>query len=272
MDTDRTVVEDFIAKHPFSAAKVLEGLKAEEVAGFLSRLPKDKSIQLLRLMEIRRAADCFSRLPPKLATELMEGCDILFAESLCRQFDVSFRDNILSSLSPNVSSAIRQKLEQKANTVGEFMVPVAGVTKEMTVKDALETIAGNRESFESYLNIVDVQGLFQGATRLEELLLVAANTTIGELTITDMPSFFPDTPVQNIKDHPAWYEYRLIPVVDRSSGRLLGGLPYSTMKETIPQKGGQLTKDILETGTALSELYLVGLAGFLQSVGNKTVS
>lgn len=266
MDTDRTVVESFIANHPFSAAQVLEGLKEEEVAEFIRELPNEKSLQLLGLMNINKAAKCFTLLPAPLAKEMMESSDVAFAEALCRQFDEHYRNNLLAGLSPDLSATLSQKLEQFANTVGVFMVPAIGVNREMLVKDALEIIKGNKENLEPNLYVVNVQGMLEGAVRLEELLFAERNMALSELMITDIPRFFHDTPIKNVVDHSAWYEYRFIPVTDRSE-KLLGSLPFSTTKKATSEKSGQLTKEILDTGTALGELYLIGLTSFLQSVG-----
>lgn len=265
MNTDLIVAKDFISKHPFSAAQVLDGLNAEVVAEFIQELSIENSLTLLNLIHIEKSAKCFPLLPSQRTKELMESSDLSLAESLCRQFEESFRNSLLARLSPDLAATLSRKLEQVANTVGVLMVPVIVVNKEMTVKVALEIIKKNQESLESYLYVVDSQGTFEGAVRLEELLFADRNITLAGLMITTIPRFFPDTPIKNILDHPAWYEYRFIPVIDRSE-KLLGTLPYRTTKEVTSKKNGQLTKEILATSTALGELYLIGITGFLQGI------
>lgn len=265
MNTDLIVVKDFINKHPLSAAQVLDSLKAEEVVEFIQKLSNENSLMLLNLMSIDKSAKCFSLLPSQLSIELMESSDLSLAESLCRQFEEPFRNNLLASLSPALATTLSRKLEQAANTVGVLMVPAIVVNKEMTVKAALEIIKKNKEDLESYLYVVDSQGVFEGAVSLEELLFVDRNIPLSDLMITTIPKFFPDTPIKNVLNHPAWYEYRFIPVIDRSE-KLIGTLPYRTTMEVTSKKNGPLTKEILETSNALGELYLIGLTGFLQSV------
>ena len=265
MKKDFIIARDFISKHPFSAAQVLEELKAEEVAEFIQELPIQNSLTLLNLMNTDKSAKCFSLLPPKLTKELMESSDLALAETLCRQLDESFRNSLLARLSPDLAATLNTRLEQVVNTVGVLMVPVMVVNKEMTVKAALEIIKRNKENLESYLYVVDAEGKFEGAVRLEELLFADKNSTLGGMMITTIPKFFPDTPINNVLNHPAWYEYRFIPVIDRAE-KLLGTLPYRTTKEAIPEKDGKLTKEILATSTALGELYRIGITGFLQSV------
>lgn len=265
MNTDLTVAKDFINKYPFSASQVLEGLDPKEVAELIQELPIESSLTLLNLMNTDKAARCFTFLPAKLANNLMESSDLSLAETLCRQFEGPFRDSLLASLSPDLAATLKRKLEQAIDTVGVMMVPVIVVNKEMTVKAALEIIKRNKESLEAYLYVVDTQGKFEGAVRLEQLLYADKNITLGELMITTIPKFFPDTPIKNVLNHPAWYEYRFIPVIDRSE-KLLGTLPYSTTKELASDNKENLTKEILATSTALGELYRIGITGFLQSV------
>lgn len=266
MSPNQIVLEDFINKHPFSAAQALEKFKDVEIAEFIQELEMDKSLKLLDLMNSVKAAKCFMLLPPEVTKTLMENSNHTLAESLCREFDKPYLENILDRISPKKSATIKQKLEQIPNTVGVLMVPAIVVNKEMTVQDAVEIIKRNKENLESYLYVVDLNGSFEGAVKLKELLYADRDITLEELMITKIPSFFPETPIKNILDHPAWYEYRYIPVIDKSE-KLLGTLPYSTTKETSYKASGQSTKEILKTGSALGELYLIGLTGLLQSVG-----
>lgn len=266
MDTDQIVAEDFIERYPIAAAHVLEGLKDEEVVEFLEELSIENGLKLLNLMNVDKAAKYVALLPTPLTKALMEGSDISLAESLCRQFDEPFRNKLLASLTPDLAETLNRKMEQVPNTVGVLMVPAIVVNKDMSVRVALDIVKRNKESLELPLYVTDNQGIFEGAVRLEELLFADRNSTLGELMITTIPKFFPDTPINNILNHSAWYEYRFIPVIDRSE-KLLGTLPYRMTKEIIAKKEGQLSKEIIETSTALGELYRIGLTGLLQSVG-----
>ncbi|MGB5359858.1 MAG: hypothetical protein WBN27_07940, partial [Eudoraea sp.] len=95
MSPDQVVLEDFINKYPFSAAQALERLKDEDVAAFIQELPIEKSLKLLGLMNIDKAAKCFMLLPPKLTIKLMENSNLSFGESLCRQLDEPFLESLV---------------------------------------------------------------------------------------------------------------------------------------------------------------------------------
>ncbi|MGB5316878.1 MAG: CBS domain-containing protein [Robiginitalea sp.] len=269
MSPDQIILNDFIDKHPIPAAQVLEQLNEDEVSAFIQELPIARSLLLLGLMNADKAAKCFVLLPPKLINKLIENSDLTLAESICRQLDAPFLENLLAGISPQKSAALKKKLEQMPNTVGVLMVPAIVVNEEMTVWDAVEVIKSNKENLESYLYVVDLYGIFKGAVGLKELLFNDGDSLLKELMITEMPRFFAETPIRNILEHPAWYEYRYVPVIDKSD-KLLGTLPYIKTKEIAMKVNGKSTKEILETGSALSELYLVGLTGLLQSFGEKS--
>ena len=266
MDANQLILEDYLDKHPYSVSQTLSAMPASEVAEFIESLPLAKSLALFELMNSTEAARYFGHLKTDVAKALLEQGDFSFAESVLRQLDGPLRESLLASLSEERAAIIRRKLQQEPNTVGLLMVPAIVVNKEMTVKGAIEIIRRNNENMESYLYVVDLNGAFEGAVRLKELLWADRNKTLGELMITAIPRFQPETPIKEVLNHPAWYEYRYIPVVDKTN-TLLGTLPYRTTREINPKGGSPSTKDIIETGTALGELYLIGLTGLLQSVG-----
>lgn len=266
MNSDQIVVDEFINKQPFLAAKVLEGFNADETAEFLVELPPEQSLRLLELMTTAKAARCLLYLPREYATKLLEQSEISFAESLCRVVDPTLLEDLLSGLSENRAGLLRQKLQQAANAVGVMMVPAIVANKEMTVKDAVSILKRNKDNLESFLYVVNLDGTFEGAVRLKELLWADRKMTLEELIIRQIPTFLPETPIKEVIRHPAWYEYRYIPVVDKSE-KLLGTLPYQTTRELSDDKERSSSESIFETGRALGELYLIGITGLLQSVG-----
>ncbi|MGB5818422.1 MAG: hypothetical protein WBG90_02980 [Saonia sp.] len=265
MDTDRIVAEAFIRKYPLRAAHVLERLKDVEVAAYIQKLPIDLVVPTLNLMDLHKVATCFPFLSPELMKSLMENSDFSLTESLVRQLDEPFRNQMLDTLSPGFSFELRKKLEQDVDSVGALMVPIrTPLYMEMTVKEVREIVKKNKHIPITYLFVIDMLGKFEGVIPLHKLFLTDGSDSISSLTDREIPRFFPDMPVAGIIGHPAWYEYRIIPVVD-SSGKLMGALPFEMTRKGTSTKKGERTQQILETGNALGELYRVGLTGFLRS-------
>jgi hypothetical protein len=66
-------------------------------------------------------------------------------------------------------------------------------------------------------------------------------------------------------NHAVWSKYLAIPVVDRS-GKLIGNLEAANSQKSNIEAREELNQDVLETGSALGELYSIGIRGLLQSL------
>ena len=265
MDSDLIIAEEFSNKYPFQAAKVLETLEDQEVAAFLEQISVTMAITLLNFMNVNKAAQCFSLLPPERTAVIVDKMDVSLAEALCRRLEEPYRDQLLDLLPAELGSLIRRKLQQIPNTVGILMVPAIVVNKDLAVKEVIDIVKRNRENLESHLYVVDVKGTLEGAVLLENLLFAKKQVAINTIMQTSLPKFYPDMTIDSTLGHPAWDDYQTIPVVDRSE-KLLGALPYRMTKGVSLKKEGISTKEIIQTSNALGELYRIGLTSFLQSI------
>lgn len=266
MSPNQIVLNDFVTKHPFAAAQSLEKLEPEDMADFIQTLPIEKSAKLLALMNTKKAAECFVILPPQNIKALIEHMEPTVIASLLRLTDKSLHKTLLAKISANKLATIRRIMKFVPNTVGAIMQPALTANKELTVKDAVELIKHNNENAEFDLYIVDIKGVFLGVVEINKLLLSDQTNTLEELMIASITKFSPDVPVKSIIDHPSWIDHRYIPVVDESE-KLLGSLHYKTIKEMSHKSSNTSTNEIMETGGALGELYLIGLTGLIHSVG-----
>jgi len=265
MDSDLTLAEDFISKYPFQAAKVLEDLEDQEVAAFIEQISVPMVVTLLNLISVDKAARYFLLLSADKGAKIVEKMDVTLAESLCRRLEEPHRTKLLDLLNDNLAALIRKKLEQVPNTVGILMVPAIVVNKDLTVKEVMDIVRRNRENLESHLYVVDVKGILEGAVLLENLLFAKKELTVHAIMQTALPRFYPDMTISSTLGHPAWHDYRTIPVVDKSE-KLLGTLPYRKTIGVTSDNERPSTKAIIETSSALGELYRIGLASFLQSL------
>ena len=112
---------------------------------------------------------------------------------------------------------------------------------------------------------VDEDGALAGMASIHSLLLANGTDQISAVMKTETPTFLANMPVESVKNHPAWHENRIIPVTD-SSGKLVGNLTFEAAQRNNMETGREQAKSVMETGSALGELYLIGLTAFLQSV------
>lgn len=146
------------------------------------------------------------------------------------------------------------------------MIPTGfALHKEMTVKEALQIMKRTKDQIASTIGVVNADGLLEGTVSLHDLALARGSDLIAAVMKTDTPKFFGDLPVESINDHPGWYEYQALPVVD-NTGKLIGILHREAAQNLKLAADHDLTKQVMETSTALGELYRIGLTAFLQSV------
>ena len=267
MDTDQILIEKFIREYPLEAAHAIEKLSDEEVAVFIDKIPVDRSGQIISQMQNFKAARCLQLINHQLAIQILEKLDLNETELILRQCNKTFFNNMLNGLPENQAVLLREKLSYPANSVGAFMKPmVLGFKKEITVQDTIEKVKLAKEQLSSLIFVIDAERKLEGIVKIHDLLSHESSVTLSVIMIDDVPKFFADTSIESVADHPCWYEYHDIPVVDKSE-RLIGTLQFKSTRKNKKSIDGKVTNDIAEASNALGELYRIGLTGFLQSVG-----
>ena len=266
MDTHKILLEKFIREHPLEAAHAIEKLDEEEITAFMNSFPVELTVPLMNQMHSYKAAKCLELIDPQLAAQFIEKMDVLDAELLLRQCKKAFCNSLLNNLSTKTAAVLRQKLAHPADSVGAFMKPmVIGFRKGISVQEAIAIGKREKEHLSSQIYIVDDNGKLEGIVKTHDLLTEESTTKLFTIMIVEIPKFFADTNIESVINHPGWYEFQDIPVID-SSERLIGTLNFKAIKKKKKKTGKEKTKDIIETSNALAELYRIGLTGFLQSV------
>lgn len=266
MNTDLVLLEQFIKRHPIQAAQTIEGLEDEEIAAFMDEVPVELAVGLLNQMKLYKAVRCLRKLPDEQIVDLLGKMDLQKVELLLRQVDEELRVKWLNGMPPKVAAVLRPKLDYPVNSAGALMSPLNILLRQDTmVKEAIKFLKKEKDLVLSSVCVVDADGTLVGLVRLHDLLLASEKEKVSAIMKTDIPKFFADLPLESIKNDPAWYEYPAIPVVD-IAGKLIGTIHFEAVQKEQMETGQEMNKRVLETSTALGELYRIGLTAFLQSV------
>lgn len=266
MDFDQIIINDFITKHPFAAAKALEALEPRDVAVFIQSLALQKSIKILSLMNPKHAAECFMLLPSKQKVEYMEKAEPPIIAAILKPIEEPVLSEFLRGISSDKALIIKRELDYRPNTIGPLAKTAITVHKTMTVAAAIELIKRSEKLKVSELYVVDLDGIFQGLVASKELVLSDRTALIESIMITKCPRFSADQPLTNILEDKAWLEYRYVPVIDRSE-KLIGSLSYKTLMAITGKPKNKSKDSVNQTAGALGELYRIGLNSLLQSAG-----
>jgi hypothetical protein len=110
--------------------------------------------------------------------------------------------------------------------------------------------------------------VFTGYTNLRELMLAEPNTQIASVMHTDMGHLSPKLNRTAILEHPDWHRFHALPVVN-GKGVFLGALGYQTLRRLEHEESqGPRAESAREAGTALAELYRIGVVGLLKWVAS----
>lgn len=266
-DSDLIIAEHFIKANINEAVQIIEKLEYDAIVEFIQNIPPELAVKVLTQMNNYKAAKCLELLQIDLAAQLIQKFDLSSAELVLAPCNEEFRTLILKRINPTIAGKIIQKFNYAPNSVGSCMKPkVFSLQKNLTILEATELMKKEKELIGSEVFVTDAQSKLKGIVKTSQMLLAEGSVLIADIMNTDTVTFFVDEPINEISDHPGWADYRTIPVTDLAES-LVGSLHFEDVSKASLKKDSGLNKQVVETGNALGELYLIGLTGLLQSVG-----
>lgn len=253
-------------KHPYAVAQFLEEVPKELTAEFMQSVSSSKRVKLFSVMDTKKAAELLPILPAKLVKELVENSESIIVASVLKQLDQGARDAIMGTLGEDSRDSIVQQLSFLPNTVAAKMRKTMVVGQSITVRDVIALLRDYDHRELVFVYVVDAEGIFQGVVRLKDVIRAAEDDLLERLPLENPPAFLSDTPLKSLVNHPVWMEFTEVPIVN-SVGNILGSLPYQKVFKASEKNRKNPNVEIVETGSALGELYRIGLAGLLQSGG-----
>jgi Mg/Co/Ni transporter MgtE len=142
---------------------------------------------------------------------------------------------------------------------------VFALNKDALVVEAIEMVKLEKENIYSTIYVVNEKDKLVGNIDLSELFFANHTKQLAAIMNTDIPKVLAELPIRAMHNHAVWSKYLAIPVVDRS-GKLIGNLEAANSQKSNIEAREELNQDVLETGSALGELYSIGIRGLLQSL------
>jgi magnesium transporter len=269
MDSDLLISSRFIEEHPVDAARILEGLPIEDTAAFLKEVSPRLAAAVVGRMDSMTAARYLERMGAKRAADILAKLHLEIASLLLRRSDERTKEAILGSVPREVSEPLRSVLDFPEGTAGSLMDPrVFTIFEDGYVKEALKHMRKRPEHLIYYVYVLNRDQVFTGYTNLRELMLADPNAQIASVMHTDMGHLSPKLNRTAILEHPDWQRFHALPVVN-GKGVFLGALGYQTLRRLEHEENqGPRAESATEAGTALAELYRIGVVGLLKWVAS----
>lgn len=232
-----------------------------EIAGELSRLPRDQRAIPFRLLAKDRALEVFEQLDPSLQQELLEGLRETNVRQIFEQMDPDDRARLteempakvarrlLAGLSPNERRLTATLLGYPEDSAGRLMSPeVASLRAAMSAREALERLRRIGRSAETIyaLPVTDDHRRLVGALGLRDLVLADPDAAVGNLMDTEVYSARVDTDQEEAARLMREADLLALPIVDHED-RLVGIVTVDDAMEVLEEEE---TEDVARSGGA----------------------
>ncbi len=266
MDYEKKIIQEFIFKQPFTVSHLLEKEDSVEIAKFFEHLPITDVARIFRKMSAKKSAEIITLLPKNKTKELIEREDVSHVSSVLLQTEPEIRERLLDNVSTNRLLDIELRLRQLPNTIGTLMRPSYAINQNTTVGDAEELLRNNTESNQTLIYVTDDDGILLGGVKSSDIFYMDNSISVEKIMTTNLPTFLNESSLRDILENEVWIENDQVAVVD-SSGKFRGYLTHQILRENAFSPKDLDKVEIKKMGSAIGEIYRIGLSGLVQTVG-----
>ncbi len=261
MDTERLFCLSFLNRHPDDAARVLERLSPEVVAGLCAEIPPEITASVLDPMETAAAARVLKCLAPEQTARAVERLPVESAACLLRRFEAAAREEVLGLLSAKKLAPLKSLLNYPEDTAGGLMDPLAPTLPfDVDVVAAWGMVREQSEHVGEHLYVVDRERRLLGWVHIRQLLRAPEGASVADLANGVPPVLHPLLSGHAVLAHPAWGEWHTLAVAGMD-GIFLGAIHHRIYRrlEYDYLAASRAALAHRDTGAALGELFRIGL-------------
>ena len=270
--TDHVVglIGRFIHAHPAEACRVLERRPRDELVSFVAGLPAHVAGVLLGSMEAGAAALSLEAMEPPRAAAALSLVPEARAVALARALSTEVRGSVVGLLPPDRKRYAERLLSFREDTVGSLMDSRApALLPDTSAVEAIAHVRADASRLSRYLYVVDRPGSLTGVVSIKDLLAGADDASVAELMTRNVVFLRTGDSLSSAEVHPAWAEYRMLPVVDEQG--LFAGVLHRSAGSAgdASARPGSPTD---QAAWALGELYGIGLSALMNGAIGGTAS
>jgi magnesium transporter len=265
MNSDLILIRRYMQGHSQMAARTLEVIDTENLAGFFTDSPNEWLLKVIPHMDPHRMSEVFEKMKPEKLVSLIESMDLAHAVLSIRMMNQDLANNVLSKISKEKSVSVNQLLHYLDHTVGAYMdTKVFTLGENLTVKEAMANIKKHKGLIQPQLFVLGAERKLLGIISLSELIRGEPGANIKSMMVTNLTALSPETPVESVLSRPEWENFYALPVADPAS-IFLGAIRLETIRSKLTRSVSKEEEMGQMTIAALGELYRLGLAGLLKS-------
>lgn len=230
-------------------------LNPVDIAGYMTKLDKEKLLLLFRILPKDVSADVFSYMDAAQRQTLVESIadaeisaliDEMFVDDavdFLEELPANAVKRVLQNTEPKTRAIINQFLKYPENSAGSLMtIEYCEVSQDMSVKDALKSIMETGVDKETVytLYMLDAQRHLIGSIPLHKALVVPEDTALVKLMDPGTIAVNTMDDQEVVADTVRKYHLLSIPVVD-GEGRMVGIITNDDIMDVIEEEN---TEDI----------------------------
>jgi len=264
MKNDSLLLSHFMEKHPRDAARILTRLEVKDAATFLNDLTITQGAAVLLELEPEFAGKCLEQMNGEKAAEVVNALPRQRTIVLLRLMNVSRRNELLDRLPQGAAHPLSKMLNYPENSAGALAESVLlSFPEAISAREARERLKGTNDKSIYFVYLVDESFSLTGILGLRELLRARPEALMSSMMNTEVISIPAEMSFKSMLGHPAWQKYNVLPVVT-SEGILLGAITLA-MLNRVERSNQDLQQSgrAIAASNALADLYRIGFMSML---------
>ncbi len=247
------LIEIIDAKKDVEAAKLMDAIRAADIAEVYDELNIEQAKYLFLLIEDReKAADVLAELHEDDRIRFLKVLpDDIIASKFIDHMDSDDAADVIADLPDDRREEVLQKIKDieqagdivdllayDEDTAGGLMAKeIVTVNIESDIEDAIAQIRKSVEEVDEiyYVYVTDNDGILKGTISLAKLLLAAKGTKIKEIYNSDVISVKADMKAEDVANLSDKYDLVALPVID-NIGRLLGRITFDDLVDVMREE------------------------------------
>lgn len=265
---DQRFIDQFLTHHRNTAVAAIEALEIDEIALLLENVAPDKIMIILSGMAPYRVVKVLEKMPVTQAVGIIGVLPIEISKSILRAVNSSLRKKILVELPPDVRKPLKRSLTFNRTQVGAHLKPsFFTLSESSSVETALSEIKATQVTVQSQMFVIDKKKVLVGYLEATDLLSNSSETTIRSIMKPAPSTVVATMLVKDVLEH--WDDSMVYLPVVNADNQVIGIVSRGTLSNLVLTS---VSTDRLEVkaGSALGDLYLVGLTGLLGGTDHQT--
>jgi magnesium transporter len=232
----------FLTDYPMEAARKIESLAAEEIAGTVSRQAAPTLVPVWTHLLPEVAARLLRALPESLGDQLLAELPPGYAVRLLGFLPDEERERRVERMDPAIRDELRTLTSYPRGTAGRLMNPaVSAYRRDMTVGELLIRLGETGMLTARSLFLVDEENRLTGKAPLQDVALASRDTLLAELELPVSAVVRPLDSTEEVTQAFEGLRVLDLPVIDQD-GVFLGAIMHDDLARTAQE---QATTDIL---------------------------